>query len=80
MFDDTEITKKITEAIRAIHESDLSAQEKADTIKNITAVSRDVLFEFLNEKYRTGPDLSEFVAKHVGKNRPDGGPGTRGTR
>lgn len=80
MVDDIEITEKITEAIRTINESDLSAQEKAAVIKNIDAVSREVLFEFLNEKYRTGPDLAEFVANYVGKDRPIGGPSTRGTR
>ncbi len=55
-----------------------SAQEKQEAIANLKGAPREEMFEYLNNNFRTGPDLAEALRPFVSKNRPRGGPSVRG--
>jgi len=58
----------------------LSAQEKKEAIANLSGASREEMMDYLNQNFRTGPDLAESLRPHVSTDRPKGGPGVRGTK
>jgi len=46
----------------------------------MAGISKQDMFDFLNQNYRTGPDISDYVRQFVSKDRPRGGPGKQGTK
>ena len=42
----------------------------------MAGISKQDMYDFLNIQYRTGPDISKYVASFVSKDRPRGGPST----
>ena len=73
--------EKLSKAIRDVNtDSAFTSIQKRDIIKKMAGISKQDMFDFLNANYRTGPDISVFVAKFVSKDRPRGGLGRRGTK
>jgi len=73
--------EKLSKAIQDVNsESALNAIQKRDIIRLLPGMPRKEMFEFLNSNYRTGPDISVYVAQFVSPSRPRGGPGRRGTK
>ena len=56
----------------------LSGQEKQEAIANLKGAPREEMMAYLNNNFRTGPDLAESLRPFVSKNRPRGGPDIRG--
>lgn len=72
---------KLSKAIQDVNtDTALTAEQKRDTIKKMAGISKQDMYDFLNIQYRTGPDISKYVAQFVSKDRPRGGPSTRGTK
>ena len=70
-------TQLVTKAIRDINtEPTLTAEEKAAAIKKLGGIPREVMFDYLNIRYRTGPDIADYVKNWVSPGRPRGGPST----
>ena len=73
--------EKLSKAIQDVNtDTALTAEQKRDTIKKMSGISKQDMFDFLNANYRTGPDISAYVAQFVSKDRPRGGPSRRGTQ
>ena len=73
--------EKLSKAIRDVNtDTALTAEQKRDTIKKMAGISKQDMYNFLNVQYRTGPDISKYVAQFVSKDRPRGGPGTQSTK
>ena len=61
---------KLSKAIQDVStDTGLTAEQKRDTIKNMSGISKHEMLDFLNSTYRTGPQISEYVAQFVNKGR-----------
>ena len=75
------ITDRIKKQIQDINgDPGLTPAEKIAEIKKIKFGAQDVLFQFLNDNYSTGPELAAAVKKLITKNRPKGAKKTPGTK
>ena len=73
--------EKLSKAIQDVNtDTALTPEQKRDTIKNMAGISKQDMFDFLNANYRTGPDISKYVAQFVSSDRPRGGPGRKGAK
>jgi hypothetical protein len=67
------ITDRIKKQIQDINgDPGLTAADKIAEIKKIKFGAQDVLFQFLNDNYSTGPELAAAIKKLISKNRPKG--------
>jgi len=57
----------------------LSAKQKAKAISELSGAPREEMFDYVNTHFRTGPGLSEEMAKFVSKDRPRGAPSDSAT-
>ena len=55
-----------------------SAQEKQDEIAKLKGASKEDMMDYLNQNFRTGPDLAESLRPFISRDRPRGGPDVRG--
>jgi len=70
-----EFTTKLIQQIQEINGNHvLSAKQKAKAISELKGAPREEMFDYVNKNYRTGPGLSEAMAKFVSKDRPRGAP------
>ena len=68
-------TASLVKQIQEINGSPaLSPAQKAKAIANLKGAPREEMFDYLNKNFRTGPGLSEEIAKFVSKGRPVGAP------
>jgi len=68
-------TDKLIKQIQDINGNPaLSPDQKAAAIANLQGASREEMFDYLNKNFRTGPGLSESLARYVSKGRPRGAP------
>ena len=64
------ITEEISREIQDINgNTRLTNKQKVKQISELKGAPREELFDFLNKNFRTGPGLSEEVAKFVSKDR-----------
>ena len=69
------ITNEISLQIQDINgNTRLTNLQKVEKIAALKGAPKEDLFDFLNKNFRTGPGLSEEVAKFVSKDRPRGAP------
>ncbi len=67
------ITNEISVQIQDINGNNkLTNKQKVKAISELKGAPREELFDFLNKNFRTGPGLSEEVAKFVSKGRAVG--------
>jgi len=69
------ITNEISLQIQDINgNTRLTNKQKVEKISVLKGAPKEDLFKFLNDNFRTGPGLSEEVAKFVSEGRPRGAP------
>jgi len=67
------ITNEISLQIQDINGNHrLTNKQKVKAISELKGAPKEDMFKFLNDNFRTGPGLSEEVAKFVSKGRPLG--------
>ena len=75
------ITDRIKKQIQDINgDPGLTPADKIAEIKKIKFGALDVLFQYLNDNYSTGPELAATIKKLISKNRPKGAKKTPGTK
>ncbi len=76
-----ELTDIIKKQIQDINGNPgLTAADKIAEIKKIKFGAQEVLFQYLNDNYSTGPELAAAIKKIISKNRPKGAKKTPGTK
>ena len=68
-------TVKLVKQIQDINGNPaFSAEEKKAEIGKLKGVPKELMYNYLNKNFRTGPGLSKTLTKFVSKDRPRGTP------
>lgn len=69
-----DLTRIVTNAIRDINtEPGLTPAQRADLIKQLGGVPKNIMYEYLNSTYRSGMDISREIKELISEGRPRGG-------
>ena len=66
-----DLVPEIAKAIQDINgDPSLTAKEKVEKIKGLKGASFEVMLNYLDKNFSTGPELSSEIKKIISKNRP----------
>ena len=73
-------TVKLVKQIQDINGNPaFSAEEKKAEIGKLKGVPKELMYNYLNKNFRTGPGLAKSLANYVSKGRPRGAPSDSAT-
>jgi len=69
-----EYTAQLTRQVQDIlNDPKLTPKKQAENIGKLKGAEKQDMYKFVNDNFRTGPDLADSIKKIISKNRPVGG-------